>query len=84
MFVVKLLVIRLMTLCFALAFASSIARASVNHAPVIHHRAHPANSHAPHAAEKHQPHEAAKHAKPQKPPKHMANLHSKPAKIARR
>jgi len=69
--------------CVGLAFASSIAEASMFHMPVMHHRPHEAPKRSPHAAETRHPHEATKHAKPQKPPKHAVALHEKPPKATK-
>jgi hypothetical protein len=77
------LVQKLLIICIGLAFASSMAEASLFRMPVTHHQAHDAPKRSPHTAEKRSPHAATKHAKPQKPPKHAMAMHQKPPKVAR-
>jgi hypothetical protein len=74
---------RLLIVCIGLAFATSIAAASMFHMPVTNHSPHEAPKRSPHAAEKRNPHQAMKHAKPQKPPKHAVAMHQKPPKVAK-
>jgi hypothetical protein len=72
----------------ALAWAASLAGATVTHPSIPQHaiprhHAHAAESRSPHAAETRHPHAAGKHAKAQKPPKRSVAAHEKPPKVAK-